>query len=142
MKACYFFPTNHANKGKYSFFNYIFNILFHILLSISYKIVTCTQYTYIISALKLLSRPENVPAMINCAHGKDRTGLVSAMVLACVGKSKEYIAYDYARSEVNTMTMPDQRYILWLYQIRGIYYDYTMSEVNTEYYDYARLFQR
>lgn len=56
--------------------------------------------SYFIAALKLLSKPENVPAMINCAHGKDRTGMISAMVLGCLGKSKEYIAYDYARSEV------------------------------------------
>ncbi len=51
-------------------------------------------------ALKILSYPENLPAMLNCAHGKDRTGLVSALVLACLGKTKEYIAADYARSQV------------------------------------------
>jgi len=52
------------------------------------------------TALKLLSEPTNLPAMINCAIGKDRTGVVSALVLGCLGKSKEYIATDYARSEV------------------------------------------
>jgi protein tyrosine/serine phosphatase len=53
-------------------------------------------------ALKLLAEPKNVPALINCAHGKDRTGMISAMVLGCLGKSNEYIAYDYAKSEVCT----------------------------------------
>ena len=38
--------------------------------------------------------------MVNCAHGKDRTGIVSAMVLGVLGKTKEEIAEDYARSEV------------------------------------------
>ena len=60
----------------------------------------CKVCSFNFSALKLLSLPENVPAMINCAQGKDRTGMISAMVLGCMGKSKEYIAYDYARSEV------------------------------------------
>ena len=50
--------------------------------------------------MKILSKPENLPAMINCAHGKDRTGLVTALTLSCLGKSKEYIALDYSRSEV------------------------------------------
>ena len=50
--------------------------------------------------LKLLCDPDNVPAMLNCAHGKDRTGIVSALVLVCFGKSKEFISLDYARSEV------------------------------------------
>jgi len=52
-------------------------------------------------ALKLLTDPENIPAMLNCAHGKDRTGIVSALVLACLGKSKEEIVLDYAKSEVH-----------------------------------------
>ena len=55
---------------------------------------------FTVSALKILSNPDNLPAMLNCAHGKDRTGLVSALVLACLGKSKEYIAADYSRSQV------------------------------------------
>ena len=53
-----------------------------------------------VAALKLLTDPRNTPAMLNCAHGKDRTGIVAALVLACLGKSKEYIAEEYAKSEV------------------------------------------
>ncbi|XP_022098528.1 uncharacterized protein LOC110983526 isoform X1 [Acanthaster planci] len=49
--------------------------------------------------LHTLTDPENLPALICCAHGKDRTGLVTAMVLTLLGKSDEYIAQDYARSE-------------------------------------------
>ena len=56
---------------------------------------------YVVSALKLLSEPENVPAMINCAHGKDRTGIVSAIVMSLLGKPREAIIADYARSTVN-----------------------------------------
>ncbi|XP_022098529.1 uncharacterized protein LOC110983526 isoform X2 [Acanthaster planci] len=53
----------------------------------------------VILVLHTLTDPENLPALICCAHGKDRTGLVTAMVLTLLGKSDEYIAQDYARSE-------------------------------------------
>lgn len=56
---------------------------------------------FIISALKLLCDKENLPALLNCAHGKDRTGIVSALVLACIGKSHDYIAQEYALSSVS-----------------------------------------
>ncbi len=55
-----------------------------------------------ISALKILSDPNNLPAVLNCAHGKDRTGIVAALVLGCLGKPKEFIALEYAKSEVGT----------------------------------------
>lgn len=62
----------------------------------------------ICAALKLLTDPANIPAMLNCAHGKDRTGIVSALVLACLGKSKEEIALDYARSEAELEPIRDR----------------------------------
>lgn len=52
----------------------------------------------ICAALKLLCDKDNLPALLNCAHGKDRTGIVSALVLSCLGKSPEYIAEEYALS--------------------------------------------
>ena len=52
-------------------------------------------------ALKLLSEPENVPAMINCAHGKDRTGIVSAIVMSLLKVPREYIVSEYAKSAVS-----------------------------------------
>ena len=52
------------------------------------------------AALRLLTDPDNVPAMINCAHGKDRTGVVAALALWCAGWSKDEIVADYAQSQV------------------------------------------
>jgi len=62
----------------------------------------CTShYLYLLFvALKLLTDPDNIPALINCAHGKDRTGVITALVLWCVGWSKEEIVADYAQSQV------------------------------------------
>ncbi|KAK7505938.1 hypothetical protein BaRGS_00002660 [Batillaria attramentaria] len=52
----------------------------------------------ICAALKLLCNKDNLPALLNCAHGKDRTGIVSALILSLMGKSPEYIAEEYALS--------------------------------------------
>ena len=51
----------------------------------------------------MLSEPENLPALLNCALGKDRTGVVVALILSILGKSMDYIAEEYALSEVGTM---------------------------------------
>ncbi|KAL8562531.1 hypothetical protein ACOMHN_045796 [Nucella lapillus] len=55
----------------------------------------------ICAALKLLTKEDNLPVLVNCAHGKDRTGIICALVLHCQGKAIDYIAADYAQSETN-----------------------------------------
>jgi len=50
--------------------------------------------------LKLLTDRDNVPAMINCRHGKDRTGVIVALALSCVGWTKDEVVADYALSQV------------------------------------------
>ncbi|KAK0047710.1 hypothetical protein Bpfe_022878 [Biomphalaria pfeifferi] len=52
----------------------------------------------ICSALKLISEPDNLPVLINCAYGKDRTGIISALILTCLGMPKSYVAAEYALS--------------------------------------------
>ncbi|CAG5118761.1 unnamed protein product [Candidula unifasciata] len=50
------------------------------------------------AALKLISDADNLPALINCAYGKDRTGIISALVLSCLGMPKDEVAKEYAMS--------------------------------------------
>ncbi|KAI8740029.1 CAunnamed protein product [Biomphalaria glabrata] len=52
----------------------------------------------ICAALKLISEPDNLPVLINCAYGKDRTGIISALILTCLGMPKSYVAAEYALS--------------------------------------------
>ncbi|KAH9508323.1 hypothetical protein Btru_050838 [Bulinus truncatus] len=52
----------------------------------------------ICAALKLVSDPDNLPVLINCAHGKDRTGIMSALILTCLGMTKNFVAGEYALS--------------------------------------------
>ncbi|MBA3360216.1 MAG: tyrosine-protein phosphatase [Acidimicrobiia bacterium] len=42
--------------------------------------------------------PDSLPLVIHCSGGKDRTGIVTALLLAIAGVTDEEIAADYARS--------------------------------------------
>jgi protein-tyrosine phosphatase len=47
------------------------------------------------SALRLLTRPGQRPALFHCAAGKDRTGVLAALVLDIVGVERAAIVDDY-----------------------------------------------
>ena len=46
-------------------------------------------------ALRILSNQDNVPAVFHCAAGKDRTGVLAALILSTVGVSDDFICADY-----------------------------------------------
>lgn len=50
-------------------------------------------------ALELLGEPRELPAVVYCAAGKDRTGVVVAIVLRLLGVEREVVAADYALSD-------------------------------------------
>ena len=52
----------------------------------------------IAAALTILSDPASYPALIHCTAGKDRTGVLSAIILGLVDASDETILADYAES--------------------------------------------
>jgi protein-tyrosine phosphatase len=56
-------------------------------------------------SLRLLAEIETYPAVFHCAAGKDRTGIVAALVLALVGVPDEVIAEDYALSREGVARM-------------------------------------
>ena len=64
--------------------------------------VTMLEHTKPVVAdiLRLLLKEENVPVLIHCAHGKDRTGVIIAIILGCLEVDDEIIAQDYSLSEV------------------------------------------
>ena len=49
-------------------------------------------------AVATLLEPDNLPAMFHCAAGKDRTGVLSALLLDTLGVSRDVIADDYVMS--------------------------------------------
>lgn len=50
--------------------------------------------------MRLLLDSDTVPVLIHCAHGKDRTGVVIALILGCLEVEDEVIVTDYSLSEV------------------------------------------
>jgi protein-tyrosine phosphatase len=52
-------------------------------------------------AVRALADADVLPALIFCSAGKDRTGLVTALLLGALGVADEDIVADYARSEQN-----------------------------------------
>jgi protein-tyrosine phosphatase len=54
----------------------------------------------ITGAVRVLCAAEAMPALVHCSAGKDRTGIVCALILAVAGVPDEFIAADYALSSV------------------------------------------
>jgi protein-tyrosine phosphatase len=52
----------------------------------------------IVGALSALAAPEARPAVFHCTAGKDRTGLLSALVLSLLGVPEDTVVADYALS--------------------------------------------
>jgi protein-tyrosine phosphatase len=52
----------------------------------------------LVAVIQALLESDGLPALIHCAAGKDRTGVVSALVLAAVGVEEATIVEDYALS--------------------------------------------
>jgi protein-tyrosine phosphatase len=52
----------------------------------------------IVAALGVLADPDALPAVFHCSAGKDRTGVLSAMVLSLLGVDEEVVVADYALS--------------------------------------------
>ena len=50
----------------------------------------------IVSALRTIAEPDALPAVFHCSAGKDRTGLLAAVLLGVLGVADEDIVRDYA----------------------------------------------
>ncbi len=59
----------------------------------------CFFFIYI-SALQLLHNSDNLPALVVCSYGKDRTGIFAAIVQSLLGHSRKNIVRDFVISEV------------------------------------------
>ncbi|WP_327088658.1 tyrosine-protein phosphatase [Nonomuraea sp. NBC_01738] len=54
------------------------------------------------TAVETVAEADNAPAVVHCAAGKDRTGILIALVLALAGVSDEDIVADYALTGLAT----------------------------------------
>jgi protein tyrosine/serine phosphatase len=53
----------------------------------------------VVTAARTFADPDRLPAVFHCAAGKDRTGVLAAVLLDAVGVTHEAIVADYARTE-------------------------------------------
>ena len=65
----------------------------HYVASLSDRTETLAQI------IALLATAEHLPAVFHCTAGKDRTGMVAALVLSLVGVADEVIVEDYALTD-------------------------------------------
>jgi protein-tyrosine phosphatase len=81
------------------------------------------------TALQVLADPDRLPAAFHCAAGKDRTGVLAALVLSLVGVDDDTIAADYGLSRLGM-----GRFVAW---VRATYPDRldTMSDQPSAFMD-------
>ncbi|KAJ1659531.1 hypothetical protein IWQ61_001407 [Dispira simplex] len=48
--------------------------------------------------LRVFRRRENYPILVHCTHGKDRTGIIIALLLSLVGVDQRLVVADYAKT--------------------------------------------
>eukprot|EP00045_Choanoeca_perplexa_P005334 m.45001 g.45001 ORF g.45001 m.45001 type:complete len:382 (-) comp13066_c0_seq1:112-1257(-) len=64
-----------------------------------YKVMLTRSSQPICQVLRICADPRNHPVMLHCSHGKDRTGVTTALLLAILGVPRDMIATDYALSD-------------------------------------------
>ncbi|KAN0000206.1 hypothetical protein ACTFIZ_000665 [Dictyostelium cf. discoideum] len=73
-----------------------------------YKLTLIYTKEEILTIFRILKNPDNYPIMYYCSLGKDRTGMVSALLLSALGVSRQVVIDDYAKSEANIAQFIDQ----------------------------------
>lgn len=95
------------------------------------------------TALALLGDPRSLPAVVYCAAGKDRTGVVVAIVLRLLGVERETIAADYALSDepaaalrawhLDNGTSPDQLAAAGIFRAPTAAMDLFLDSIDAEF---------
>ena len=63
-----------------------------------YQEILVTSQAKIAKVITLLADKDNLPAVFHCAAGKDRTGIIAALVLGVLGVDDETVIMDYAKT--------------------------------------------
>jgi len=63
-----------------------------------YKFVLVDGHVLLAEILRFYANLDNYPILVNCNHGKDRTGVVTAVLLLAAGCDEETVLDDYERS--------------------------------------------
>ncbi|GAM18971.1 hypothetical protein SAMD00019534_021460 [Acytostelium subglobosum LB1] len=66
-----------------------------------YRLTLLYTQEELLTILRIMKNKDNYPIMYFCSLGKDRTGMVTAILLSCLGVPRDIIVADYAKSEGN-----------------------------------------
>ena len=76
----------------------------------------------VLSALKLIASSDKHPIVYHCTAGKDRTGIVTAMLLDILGVEHEAIAADYHLTTANMVPIIERIRTAPVYKENGLAY--------------------
>ena len=62
----------------------------------TYRRILDQRQEQVRTTLEVLSTPDGLPGLVHCSAGKDRTGVITALMLGLVGVPHETIVADYA----------------------------------------------
>lgn len=66
-----------------------------------YKLTLIYTQEELLTIMRILKNRENYPILYFCSLGKDRTGMVTSILLSCLGVPRQIIIDDYSKSEGN-----------------------------------------
>ncbi|MFH1195551.1 MAG: tyrosine-protein phosphatase [bacterium] len=84
-----------------------------------YKIIAFDRYSELREIFGLLSDKNNLPAVIHCSVGKDRTGFISALIQLLIGVSRDKILNDYLAS--NELTLKRRKQTIMFIRIISLF---------------------
>jgi protein-tyrosine phosphatase len=74
----------------------------------------------VVTALRLIADPANRPVFVHCTAGKDRTGIVVAMLLSLLGVDDEVIVADYHVTAKNMAAILERIRSAPVFQANGL----------------------
>jgi protein-tyrosine phosphatase len=66
-----------------------------------------------------ITQAANLPALVHCTAGKDRTGFASALILSVLGVPRETVMEDFLLSNHYTAAAAEQR--LWMIELYSLF---------------------
>ncbi|GIN88728.1 hypothetical protein J6TS2_51140 [Heyndrickxia sporothermodurans] len=107
----------------FEFFNFFYkksnSIDFRELMMEMYQNMAFSSFNEIRSIFHLLSNEENLPALIHCTGGKDRTGFIAAIIQLLVGVQHEIVIEKYLYS--NQLIEPRMKKVEKFIQIMSLF---------------------
>jgi len=99
MFAQYLLPTGYEKVSAYFLLRHLNDLgLFEM-----YRLTIEYTKREILTVFRILKCHDNYPVSIFCSLGKDRTGIISALVLSCLGVPRDLILDDYHETETHLL---------------------------------------